>query len=119
MVRACVDTNVWISGILFSGPPSEVIDLALKKRFELVLSTFILEELQRNLIKKFGVRSKAVSRLIYRIAQISDLYEPKGFFEIIREKHIDNLILETAWLGKAKYLVTGDRKHLLPLGFFK
>ena len=33
--------------------------------------------------------------------------------------YTDNLVLETAFLGKAKYLVTGDKEHLLPLKIFK
>ena len=76
MFRACIDTNIWISGFLFRGPPSLVVDLALKKKFELVLSKFIFEEIERNLVKKFSVQAKAASALIYRIAQISDMYEP-------------------------------------------
>jgi uncharacterized protein len=29
------------------------------------------------------------------------------------------LVLETAWIGRAKYLITGDKKHLLPLKIFR
>jgi predicted nucleic acid-binding protein len=32
---------------------------------------------------------------------------------------MDNLILETALLGKARYLVTGDWQHLLSLRRYK
>ena len=118
MIRACIDTNVWISGILYSGPPADIIELAFKKKFQLVLSNFILEELQRNLIKKFEVAPSSAKKLIFRIAQIADVYEPSGNVKIVPDMHSDNLILETAMLGKSKYLVTGDRKHLLPLKCF-
>jgi len=37
MIRACIDTNAWIGGLLFSGPPAEVVDLALKRRFHLTI----------------------------------------------------------------------------------
>jgi len=119
MLKVCIDTNVWLSGLLFSGVPSQIVDLSLKKKFELIISKVILDEIQRNLIYKFEVKSKLAEQLIYRIAQVADFYEPKGTFHVIGGKHTDNLILETAWLGKAQYLVTGDRKHLLPLEFFK
>ena len=119
MLKVCIDTNVWISGLLYSGVPAEVVDLALKKKFELILSKFILEELEKKLIHKFELKPKLASQLIFRIAEVADLYEPKGLFHVISNKHADNLILETAWIGEAKYLVTGDRKHLLPLEFFK
>ena len=119
MLRICIDTNVWISGLVFSGPPSVIVDWALKKRFQLVLSSFILDELERNLVKKFSVQPKAAASLRYQIAEIADVYEPKGMVTAVREMHADNLVLETAWLGNARYLVTGDRKHLLPLKTFE
>ena len=115
MLRACIDTNVWISGLVFSGPPAEIVDLALKKRFHLVLSSFILQELQRNLIQKFDVTPRATKRLIYRIAEVADVYQPQGVIRAVPNRHADNMILETAILGRAKYLVTGDRQHLLPI----
>lgn len=119
MLKVCIDTNVWISGLLFSGIPAQIVDLALKKRFELILSKLILEELEKNLVHKFDLKPKPASQLIFRIAEVANLYEPEGRLHVISNKHADNLILETAWIGKAQYLVTGDRKHLLPLEFFK
>ncbi|OGQ18604.1 MAG: putative toxin-antitoxin system toxin component, PIN family [Deltaproteobacteria bacterium RIFCSPHIGHO2_02_FULL_40_11] len=119
MLKVCIDTNVWISGLLYSGVPAEVVDLALKKKFELILSKFILDELEKKLIHKFELNPKLASQLIFRIAEVAALYEPKGLFHVVSNMHADNLILETAWIGKAQYLVTGDRKHLLPLEFFK
>lgn len=93
--------------------------LALKRRFEVILSTVILNEIHKNLIGKFDVTPKAASRIRYRLAQLADLYEPRGEVKLIADDHQDNLVLETAWLGRAKYLVTGDREHLLPLKRFK
>jgi uncharacterized protein len=84
-----------------------------------LISTHILEELKRNLIEKFEFTQKEAKRLIFRIAEDADLYEPYGSVHVIAEKHADNLVLETAVLGKARYLVTGDRKHLLPLKVFR
>lgn len=118
-MRVCIDTNVWISGFVFSGAPSIVIDYALKKKFNLVLSNFILDEIERNLISKFDVTRAEVRKLRQRITKIADVYEPAGQLKVIPKMHADNIVLETALLGKAKILVTGDRKHLLPLKFYK
>jgi len=119
VLRACIDTNVWLSGVLFSGPPAKVVELALQKRFDLALCPQILEELERNLHEKFDVPRPAVRRLTFRIAQIADIHEPAGNVHVVREKAADNLILEAAALGRAKYLVTGDQRHLLPLKTFR
>jgi len=49
----------------------------------------------------------------------ADVYDPKGTVKVIPKSHGDNLVLETAWIGRAKYLVTGDKQHLLPLKVFR
>lgn len=119
MVKACIDTNVWISGILFPGKPAEIISAAFNRKFEVILSQVILDEIERNLLKKFNFTSGNTKRFINRIIQIADLYEPSGWVKVISNDHNDNLVLETAVIGNAKYLVTGDREHLLPLKSFK
>ena len=40
---------------------------------------------------------------------------PKRKVTIIKYKDDDNRILECALEGKAQYIISGDRKHLLPL----
>lgn len=120
MLKVCLDTNVWLSGIAFpTGKPAEIVTSALNRKFQIITSLFILSEVERNLIKKFDVSAKKAKRLTFRISQIADVYDPKGSVHVIKECHPDNLVLETAWLGKAKYLVTGDKEHLLPLKVFK
>ena len=119
MLRACLDTNVWLSGTVFSGPPAAIISLAFKKKFHVVTSTVILDEFEKNLVAKFDVPERKARKLRYEISQFADLFEPSGTVKIITRKQSDNLVLETALLGKAKYLVTGDHKDLLPLKTFK
>ena len=119
MLKVCIDTNIWISGVLFSGKPSDVVTSALNRKFEVILSQVILDEIEKNLIRKFHFTRGSSKKLIRRILQVADLYEPSGSVKIIKNNHTDNLILETAILGRAKYLVTGDKEHLLPLKLFK
>ena len=120
MPRVCVDTNVWLSGLYSpSGPPGRVVSLALAKRFRLIISAVILAEIEKNLIAKFEVRPKDARNIRRRILQVAEVHEPRGTLQVIAENHDDNLILETAVLGKARYLVTGDHEHLLLLGMFK
>jgi predicted nucleic acid-binding protein len=40
---------------------------------------------------------------------------PKNKVSVIKENDDDNRILECAIEGKVQYLISGDRKHLLPL----
>ncbi len=43
-MRLVVDTNVFISGVFFSGPPFEILDAWKKEKVEIILSEAILEE---------------------------------------------------------------------------
>ena len=119
MLRACIDTNIWVSALISQGPPSKIAELAFRKKFQLVTSPSMLDELQRILVSKFDFTSGLAGKVKFRIAQVADLYNPTGSVRIIPGKHFDNSVLETAVLGKAKYLVTGDRKHLLPLKIYR
>jgi uncharacterized protein len=119
LLKACIDTNVWLSGLAYSGPPAEIVTLALNRKFQIVTSIFMLDELERNLINKFHIEPRKAKKLIFRIIQIADVYEPKGTIKIIDKCPGDNIVLETAWIGRAKYLVTGDKQHLLPIRVFR
>ena len=46
-MRVILDTNVFISGIFFSGPPSQILKAWANKSFQIVLSQQILDEYQR------------------------------------------------------------------------
>ena len=78
-----------------------------------------MDEIEKNLVGKFQVPKRKANHLIYRIAQVSDIYNPVGTVKIIPNQNPDNMILETAHLGKARYLVTGDKKHLSPLKSYR
>ena len=52
-MRVVLDTNVIVSGLNFPGNERLVLELALRGRFELCLSPFILEEVAGVLGRKF------------------------------------------------------------------
>lgn len=118
MLKVCIDTNVWISGLLFSGHPKALVDIALKRRrkIQVISSKAILIEIERNLTKKFDFKPRIAKRFCYRIAEVADLFEPPGEIKISTLSEADTLVVETAHLGRARYLVTGDDR-LLDLNF--
>lgn len=111
----CIDTNVWLSGLIFGGAPAEVIDLAINKKIVLVASEIIIEETCRHLSRKFKLDKRTVEQFRDTVLSVANLYAPRGTIHVVQEKETDNLILETAILGGADFLVTGDKKHLLPI----
>ncbi len=118
MLTVCIDANVYISALAFGGKPLRVIQLALNKKFCLVTSLHILTEVKRNLIGKLSFSESLAEELLEEYIQISNIYEPQGKIKFIDHQQ-DNLVLETALLGDAQILVTGDKKDLLPLKIFR
>ena len=114
-MRIVLDTNVLISGIFFSGPPSRILKAWRNQVFQLALSKEILDEYQRvaeNLSFKFpGVD---ISRIIDLITIHGQFVNTEDFDISICEDPDDNKFVECALAGKCKIIVSGD-KHLLKL----
>lgn len=117
MLKACIDSNVYVSAIAFKGKPLDILDLALEKQYSLITSSFILNEVKSNLISKIGLPETFVQKFLDDIIRVANIYEPTGSIQYISHKK-DSLVLETAIIGNAEILVTGDKKDLLPLKQF-
>ena len=115
-MRVVLDTNVIVSGLNFPGNERTALELALRGRFELFLSWFILSEVSGVLTRKFGWDQERALRAISALQNAATILEPPRLSEVIGGRHADNRILECSEAAKADYLLTGDRRHLLPLG---
>jgi len=113
--RIVIDTNVFISGLNFAGKPSEILELLIKGNIEVFISPFILSEIERILKERFEWSEGNIHRVLNRIKRQTILVHPKLTVTVIKENDDDNRILECAVEGKVQYLISGDRKHLLPL----
>ena len=114
-MRVVLDTNVIISALNFPGNERLVLELALRGRFQFYLSVFILEEVAGVLVRKFGWDEERTARAIGTLETAATVIEPPPSEEVIEGGHADNRVLECAVAASADYLVTGDRRHLLPL----
>ena len=114
-MRVVLDTNVIVSGLNFPGNERLVLELALRGRFELYLSSFILEEVAGVLGRKFGWTEDRSSQAIRALGDAATVIEPMRFPGVIKGDHADNRILDCVVVASADYLVTGDRRHLVPL----
>ena len=114
-MRVVLDTNVIVSGLNFPGNERLVLELALRGRFELCLSPFILKEVAGVLGRKFDWTEERSSQALRALGDAATVVEPRRLPEVVEGGHADNRILECAVEASADYLVTGDRRHLLPL----
>lgn len=115
MPRIVLDRNVLISALHFGGKPEELLLLANQGEIELIVSPFILDETARILKEKLGWREKEIQAALGLIREVATIIDPKLKINIIPEDESDNLILACAVEAKADFLVTGDKRHLLPL----
>ena len=118
-LRVVPDTNVLLSASCFGGRVARILTLAEKKRFDLFVSPFILEELRRNLYRKTNQTAEGIAKIIKDVTSLSTIIDPPATLNVIRRKDSDNRILECAVEARAHILVTGNMKDLRPLGSFR
>ena len=114
-MRVVLDTNVIISALNFPGNERLVLECAREGRFELILSPFILQEVAGVLVRKFGWSHERCAQALDMLQGLATIIEPSRFVSAIEHDHADNRILECALEASAEYLVSGDRRQLLPL----
>lgn len=115
MLKVVADTNIYISAILWGGKPEKIRKLARKKKFELLISEVILAEIAEILKRKFNWPDWQISQTIESLRTITTLVTSRHTLKVIKKHDPDNRILECAAEGKAQYIVSGDKHHLLPL----
>ena len=115
MIRAVVDTNVYISAVMFGGLPGALLDLILLRSFDTLISPVLLDELDEKLRLKFRVSSSDAAVIRKRINDVARLVNPEESLHVIRDDSDDDRVLECAVASQADYIITGD-KLLLALG---
>ena len=87
---------------------------------ELHVSSIILGEVDRVLRDRFGWEEERAGRAVAQVRSIAGgIHEPPESVAMIEDDPTDNRILECALAADAEFVVTGDKKHLLPLGSFR
>lgn len=118
MRRVVLDTNVWISAILFGGKPAQVVQLALRGQIHIAISPTLKSELGGVLTEKFLFPEDIVETVITEISAFGLLTHPTEKISAVKDDPADDRVLECAVAAKADAIVSGDR-HLLNLGSFR
>ena len=117
-MRVVADTNVFISALVFGGLPGRFLDLALRRKFTLVISKALLDELDEKLRGKFAVSESDALAIRARLEDNATVVDPDFELNAVPDDPDDNRVLECALAGKADYIISGDR-HLLRIGNFE
>ena len=113
-MRIVLDSSVLIAAaITRAGVCAELMDDVLTSH-DLILSPFILDEVERKLRSKFRFADADVRRLLRFLKRAATLVEPAPVPPDVCRDPNDRPVLGTAVAGSASLLITGD-KDLLAL----
>ena len=121
-LRLVLDTNIVVAELLWNGPPQRLIELAIAgEAVELFSSPVLLDELVDTLgCTKFTARIEgfgtSIAALVAQYTALVSLVVPASVQRIVANDADDDHVIAAAVAARAELIVTGDRKHLLPIG---
>ncbi len=118
-MRAVFDTNIFVSGIIFGGAPRMCLEAVRAGDAELCISRAILRELFYVLREKFAWTDADAREAVAAVFDTAKLVEPAERLRVIQKDDPDNRILEVAVAANADCIVSGDKRHILPLQRFR
>lgn len=118
-MRIVLDTNVFVSGVFFTGPPFQILKAWRDGKVTLILSPEILEEYHR-VGRALAVEFPSVDLqpILDFITIKAEMIPAEPLSERISEDPDDDKFLACAVSGKSKLIISGD-KHLLKVSGFK
>jgi uncharacterized protein len=121
-MRIVLDTNVLVSGSLWSGDSHILLRKAEAQEFILLVSEDIIKEFlgvlnYKEIRQKIADKNLTPQPTIEQIFSFSEFVTIKKRLNVITEDSSDDRILECAQSGRADLIVSQD-KHLLKLGEF-
>jgi uncharacterized protein len=117
-MRVVIDTNVWLSGLLWGGLPDQILQQVDSGTIQAIASEEILDELARTLdrpklqrrLNQLGLKAAAIMLAVRQVViVVKDVPIP---VENLRDPK-DAMIVAAAIVGKADVIVTGDQDLLV------
>jgi len=117
-MKIVLDTNVFISGIFFSGPPYQILSAWRDDIVQFVISIEILDEYQR--VAKILAKQHPgidISAILSLLISNSTIINAPPLSEKVSDDPDDDKFLACAVSSNSEIIVSGD-KHLLNLNGF-
>ncbi len=123
MIRAVLDANVMVSGIVTEGIPRSVLRAWRAGHFHLVASQATLDEIGRvlrypKIVRRHHWSEAEIHAFMESLEALAILTPGRLRLNVVATDPSDDRYLECAIEGEADCLVTGDR-HLLDLGVYQ
>lgn len=114
-----VDTNLIVSGTATTSiVPYQLLEAWRNSEYILVTSPAIIEEVKDVLQrpeKKFSITTQEIDEVIDALTTHTFITPGTLEVDVVRGDPDDNKFIACALEGSASHIVTGDKKHLLPL----
>ncbi len=120
-LRVVLDTNVFISGIFWEGNYcSQIIDAWRAGKIVLVSSLEIVQELVE-IMQDFKIEmpEEMIEEWQKNIIENAVMVVKTEKLDMVKNDPKDNKFFEAALAGKAEYIVSQDKKHVLSIAEFK
>lgn len=108
MMKVVLDTNVIISSIFFGGNPRIIFEKIIRGEMQLVTSLPLLEELREVLVRKFKASPSYAQAICNELEALAQVVFPSQEVRVIKNDPADNQVLECAFEGKVKWIISGD-----------
>lgn len=119
MIRAVLDTNVFVSAFLLPGRLNRLVDVFLQGAFVWLLSPAILEEYVLVASRPlFQLSAGELETILFQIKERAEWITMRSHLTVVAQDPADDKFLACAVDGRADWLVTGDH-HLLALDPFR
>ena len=106
-MKIVLDSNVIIAAFATKGLCSKIFEFCILTQ-EIVISEYILNEIERNLLEKLKMPAEKVKERIEFIKSIAKVVFPVKIEESVCNDETDQPIIGTAVAGGAEVIVTGD-----------
>jgi putative PIN family toxin of toxin-antitoxin system len=122
-MRLVLDTNVVVAALLWTGTPRRLLDRVIDEAFTLYSSPALIDELAHTLhyqkfVQRIGRFGTTPVALVAQYSALVTLVFPTQVPRVIEHDIDDDQVLAAAVATHADLIVSGDRKHLLPLGSY-
>lgn len=117
-MRAVLDTNVLISGVIATGVPHKLLVKGFNHEYQIVVSVETLNEFRETLLKypeRFHMDEDEIQEEVETIRYFAEFVAPQDDITAVEDDPDDDKFLEAAVAGDVDYLVSGDG-YLLSLG---
>lgn len=112
-MRVVIDTNVFVSGVFWKGPPSTILEAWRSGHIGIVLTPAILDEYHRvglELSRSFP--SIDLGPILEMVALKSTIVQDSKLPEPVCSDSADDKFIAAAVVANAKYVISGDRALL-------